>query len=401
MAAAPPPGDRPPEKAEQLPDKPAERGTEPAPDKATEPAPDKATEPAQPRPSAPPPVAGGAALPLGYAAVIAALLVLAAIGAGLAIGTIARPTPRPTPVPTIAVPTRTPVPTTDPQVFRQQLSSGCATGQGIWVVSSGGGLLRYDGKDWTQVDATLRTLTNASCDERTLYAVGPVGAVLILDDRARSINSFDVTLADLRGIAAMPQGAMASGTAGTVLLLLGGSWQPYASGIDEDLNALLVFGLESAWAVGSQGISYRLEAAGWRPIMTGVDVTLRAIAGANIRSAIAVGDGGTILALSGATWSKVESGTQARLRSVALLGSTAWAVGDDGVVLTIDGALVTAGSPLPVTPTAAERVDISTTCTLTSVFSHGQDVWVVGSSGGGGGVWRIRDKRVAERWGEC
>lgn len=340
-------------------------------------------------------------MPLGYAGIIAALLVVAAIGAGLAIGTIARPspTPRPTPSPTVAVPTRTPVPTTDPQVFRQQLSGACATEQGIWVVTNGGGLLRYNGQDWTQVDSTLRTLTHASCDAGTLYAVGPVGAVLILDDRARSINTFDVTLADLRGVAAMPQGAMASGTEGTVMLLSGGSWQPYAAGIDEDLNALMVFGLESAWAVGSQGVSYRLEVAGWRPVKTGVDVTLRAIAGPNIQTAVAVGDGGTILALSGATWSKVESGSEARLGAVAAVGSTAWTVGDDGVVLTVEHALLSPG--IPPKPVVVERVDIGTTCTLTSVFARGQDIWIVGSSDFKGGVWRLRDRKVAERWGDC
>src|SRR6266508_6632533 len=168
----------------------------------------------------------------------------------------------------------------------------------------------------------------------------PIGAVLIVDDQARSISSFDVTLDDLRAIAAMPQGAMAVGTTGTVMLLSGGDWQPYARGIEEDLNGIVVFGLQSAWAVGSQGISYRLEVAGWRPVKTGVDITLRAIAGPNVQTAVAVGDGGTILALSGLTWSKVESGTDASLRAVAIMGATAWAVGADGVVIAVEQALV-------------------------------------------------------------
>jgi hypothetical protein len=342
---------------------------------------------------------GGTSLPLGAAGVLAALLVVAAIGAGLAIGTVARPTPTPRPTPTSAPPTPTPAATTDPAVFRQQLSSGCATAQGIWVVSDGGALIRYDGKHWVQIDPTLRTLTQASCDARTLYAVGPVGAVLIVDDLARSINAFDVTLSDLRGVAAMPTGAMTSGVGGTVLLLHGGTWQPYAAGIEEDLNALLVFGLESAWAVGSEGVSYRLEVAGWREVKTAVDVTLRAIAGPNVQTAVAVGDGGAITALRGATWSKIESGVQVPLRSVAAVGAIAWIVGDDGVVLAIDGAFPSPAIP-PREPTV-ERIDLRTTCALTSVFAQGQDVWIVGSSGGRGGVWRLRDKRVAERWGEC
>lgn len=392
MASAPPPSDRPPEDA-------------PKPEQATQPdntsEPEKAPEPA----SSPAPVpsrSGDGPLPLRYAGIIAVLLVVAAVGGGLAIGTISRPSPTPRPtVPTVAVPTRTPVPTTDPQVFFQQLSAGCATEQGLWVVANGGALLRYGGKDWTQVDSTLRTLTNASCDAGTLYAVGPVGAVLIVDDRARSINSFDVTVEDLRAVAAMPQGAMVAGTRGMVMLLSGGTWHPYASGIEEDLNGLIVFGVESAWMVGSQGVSYRLEVAGWRLVKTGVDVTLRAIAGPNVQTAVAVGDSGTILALSGLTWTSVESGVDTPLRAVAAVGSTVWVVGDGGVVLTVDGALVVPGSAIPPKPTVVNRVDIGTTCRLTSVFARDQDMWIVGSQGGVSGVWRVRDGKVAERWGEC
>ncbi|MGH2490366.1 MAG: hypothetical protein ACRDF9_02555 [Candidatus Limnocylindria bacterium] len=360
--------------------------TEPAPDKATQPAPDKATEP---------PPAAGAALPLSYAGVIAVLLVVAAIGAGLAIGTVARPSPTPRPTPTIAPPTPTPVPTTDPQVFRQQLSGGCATEQGMWVVTNGGGLLRYDGKDWTQVDGTLRTLTHASCDEGTLYAVGPVGAVLILDDRARSINSFDVTLADLRGVAAMPQGAMTVGSNGTVMLLSGGQWQPYASGIEEGLNAVAVFELLSAWVVGDQGVSYRLESVGWRPVPTGVTASLRAVSATTPQSVVAVGDGGTIIVFDG-TWKPVESGVTANLHAIARLGSVEWIVGDAGTVLILDAA----GGAAPGVR-APTKFDLGTTCDLRGVFVNGPDIWVIGSTGVRGGVWRIRDGKVGERWGGC
>jgi hypothetical protein len=286
-------------------------------------------------------------------------------------------------------------------VFQQTLSSGCATDQGLWVVSNGGGLVRYDGKDWTQVDGTLRTLTHASCDAGTLYAVGPVGAVLILDDRARQINAFDLTVEDLRAVAAMPQGAMVAGTLGTVSLLLGGTWQPYASGIEEDLNGLVIFGLQSGWAVGSQGVSYRLEVAGWRLVKTGVDVSLFAIAGPSAQAAVAVGDGGTLLAVSGITWTKIESGVDTALRAVTAVGPVAWVVGDAGVVLSVDGAFAVPGSAVPAKPTVVDRVDIGTTCTLTSVFAQGPDIWIIGSRAGASGVWRLRDGKVAERWGVC
>ena len=348
-------------------------------------------------PGAPDGPRAGTALPLIYAGIIAVLLVVAAIGGGLAVGTIARPTPSPRPTPAPTVPTPTPQPTTDPAVFRQTLSSGCATEQGLWVVSDGGALVRYNGKDWIQVDGTLRTLTQTSCDAGTLYAVGPVGAVLILDDRARQIQSFDVTLEDLRGVAAMRQGAMVVGTHGTVLLLSGGAWQPYASGLEEDLNAIVVFELQSAWVVGSQGISYRLEAAGWRPIPTGATVALRAVSATSPQSAVAVGDGGTALVFDG-TWKPVETGVTANLRSIARLGSAEWIVGDAGTVLILDAA---GGDHTVPGIKPATKFALGTTCDLRSVFVVGNDIWIIGSRNGASGVWRIRDGKVAERWGEC
>jgi len=372
-----------------------------APEPKKTPEPEKTPETAGPRAPEQPPASGAALppLPLGYVGIIAVLLVVAAIGAGLAIGTIARPspTPQPTPQRTVAVPTPTPVPTTDPQVFRQSLSGACATEQGLWVVTNGGGLLRYDGKDWTQIDGTLRTLTAASCDTGTLYAVGPVGAMLIVDDRLRQITSFDVTLADLIGVAAMPEGAMAVGTAGTVMFLSGGSWQEYARGLEEDLYAIVAFGPQSAWVVGSQGASYRLEVAGWRPVPTGVTVNLRAVSATNPQSAVAAGDAGTVLVFDG-TWKPIESGTSANLRAIAHVGSMEWIVGDAGTVLILDAA---GGDHTQPGLRPAKKLDLGTTCDLRSVFVNGQDMWVIGSTGSRGGVWRIRDGTVAERWGAC
>jgi hypothetical protein len=73
-------------------------------------------------------------------------------------------------------------------------------------------------------------------------------------------------------------------------------------------------------------------------------------------------------------------------------------VGENGVVLAIDGAL--ASPATPAAPTV-ERVDIGTKCALTSVFARGQDIWITGSSGARSGVWRLRDRKVADRWGAC
>lgn len=338
---------------------------------------------------------------LSTAGVIAVLLVIAAVAVGLLAGTVARPAPatprRATPTPVVA--TATPQPTTDPNVFKQPLSSGCVTSQSMWVVTNGGGLVRYDGENWLQVDGTLRSLVYAACDADLLYAVGPAGAVLTVDDRSRQIRAVDVTTQDLLGIAPLPDGAIAVGTQGTVMRLTGGNWQPYARGIDEELRAIVAFSGESAWAVGVAGIAYRLEPAGWRPVPTGVDTTLRAVTGPNVGSVLAAGDAGTVIVLSGGRWNQVDSGVEETLRAATRSGTTAWIVGDGGVVLAVESVFV---SPtVPAKPPATRRIDIATACDLTSVFVRGDDLWIIGSTSGGAGVWRLRNGSVAQHWGAC
>lgn len=322
-------------------------------------------------------------------AIIVVLLIAAAVGLGLGASVLARrPPPTPTPVARTATPAPTtprPSPTTDPAVFHQRLSAGCATADNVWVVSDGGSLLRYDGSNWQEADETLRSLVRASCDERTMTAVGPAGAVLLVDENAQQIRADILGIEDLSGVSRMRDGVLVSGTRGAVQLLTAGQWQPFAAGIDEDLYAIRGFSLSSAWAVGAGGTAYRLEPAGWREVPTGVDVSLLSVAARSATDVIAVGEDGTIVRFDGKGWSTVTSDVETDLRDV-LLSSDVWIVGDGGVVLT--------GEPL-------RRLDLGTTCDLRAVFARGDDVWIVGSSGSRGGVWRLRGGTVAQRWGEC
>jgi hypothetical protein len=338
---------------------------------------------------------------LRLAAAFAAVTVLVAVSLGLLAGTIARPAP-PTPRRVVITlppaPTRTPAPTSEADLFRQQLSGGCATDQGVWVVTDGGGLLQYDGTSWSQADSTLRTLVFAACDESLMYAVGPAGAVLTVDDRARRIRAVDITTADLYGITPLPDGAIAVGGQGAVHRLVGGFWSVYARGIEEDLFAIAAFSGDSAWAVGSGGVSYRLEPAGWRPVTTNVDVALRSVAGASVASVVAVGDRGTMLAFADGRWSTVDSGVEEGLRSVARAGSLTWVVGQKGVVLVVDGI---PAQGAPTSPLRVRRLDLRTACDLSRVFLRGEDTWIVGSDGQGGAVWRLRGDTVAQHWGAC
>ena len=312
-------------------------------------------------------------------------MLVVAVGAGAAVGVIARPTPSPSPTPP-PLPTATPEPDTGPLVFQQPLSSGCATGDAVWVVSNGGGIGRFDGQRWQLIDTTLRSLVDVACSADTVIAVGPAGRILTIDDRAKTIRADDVGFSDFYGISLLPDGALAVGSQGTVQRQTAAGWQPYAQGIEEDLFAVLGFSGTSAWAVGSGGAAYRLEAAGWRPFPTGVTVPLRALSGPTATDVIAVGDGGTILRFDG-RWQPLASGVDGALHAAARSGAMTYIGGDDGVVLAVAGSQVT-------------RVDLGTTCAIRGAFVRGSEVWFVGSEGTHAGVWRRVGDHI-DRWGSC
>ncbi|TMC32728.1 MAG: hypothetical protein E6J24_12780, partial [Chloroflexi bacterium] len=171
------------------------------------------------------------------AAALAVLSVLAAAGIGLGSGRLFRPSPTPhvVSVTFTPAPTPSPSPIDEATLFRQPLSAGCATAQGVWIVTNGGGLLRYDGDTWQQVDGTLRSLTNVACSPDAAYAVGLLGAILIGDEQTRQIRSTDVTTQDLFGVSSLPDGALMVGSNGTVFVLDNGDIQIFAKGIDESL----------------------------------------------------------------------------------------------------------------------------------------------------------------------
>lgn len=333
----------------------------------------------------------GQGIGAGVAAGIAVLAVLLAIGGGLA---IARVTPHPSPPPTrvsvtfAPTPTPSPTPIDDATLFKQPVSSGCATPSSVVIVTNGGGLLRYDGAQWSLIDGTLRSLLNVTCSPSAAYAVGRVGSIVIVDEAKKQIISTDFDIDDLYGVSPLGDGALMVGQRGTVHILVGGDIQPFAAGIDEDLHDVVAFGQTSAWAVGQAGITYRLDQRGWNPVGSGQTNTLNAVAATVAANPVAVGDDGTIVRYDGG-WQTVKSPVTATLFDV-IVAPALWIAGAKGTLLTGTFADLHA-------------VDLHTTCDLVSVFPQGADIWVVGSTGlAGGGAWRLRgDGSVAQHWGGC
>ena len=172
------------------------------------------------------------------AAAIAVLAVLAAVGIGLASGRVFAPSPTPNRVNVTFTPAPTPSPTPYDEVglFREPVSGGCATQTSVWVVTNGGGLLRYafaEGK-WAFADDTLRSLTRVRCTDDTVYAVGLVGAVLIANEQTRQIRARDISLEDLFGVSPTQVGAYIVGSRGAALLFDPGSGEYQTGQIFEE-----------------------------------------------------------------------------------------------------------------------------------------------------------------------
>src|SRR5439155_23946895 len=77
-------------------------------------------------------------------AALAVLSVLAAAGIGLGSGRLFRPSPTPhvVSVTFTPAPTPSPSPIDEATLFRQPLPAGCATRQGLWIVTNGSSLPR-------------------------------------------------------------------------------------------------------------------------------------------------------------------------------------------------------------------------------------------------------------------
>lgn len=332
---------------------------------------------------------------IAYAIAVSIVLVAVAVAGAAGVARSARPaaTPSSSPAPVVR-PSPTLPPDTAPFVFTQPLSSGCAAGDAVYVVSDGGGIGRFAFDTWQLIDPIARSLVAATCRGDVFTAVGGGGRVVTINDRDQTIRADSVVVEDFFGVAPLSDGVIAVGRTGTVQRQAAAGWGAYASGIEEDLYAVAAFGPASAWTVGAGGVSYRLEPAGWRPVATGVTGTLRAIAARAVDDVIAVGDDGAIV-IWGGRWKRIDADapTHVTWRAALRVGEfTTYIAGDRGTLLRFTGTA--ASKP------AFDVIPLGTTCTLRALFAQGDEVWVIGSDGARSAVWRITGGTVVH-WGQC
>lgn len=213
-----------------------------------------------------------------------------------------------------------------------------------WAVGSKGTILHYDGVKWNLVDSpTSETLFSVSFrNEEYGIAVGSRGAILVYKEGKwnqlpnKSIGNF-YSISLRNGIA-----------------IAGGGFEYYKmpivkiesqSGLkitkmfDPDhavIKSIAVPDRSSIWAVGLAGAIYHLDGIVWSkiepfPIMP----TLTSVYFSDLETGIACGYGGTILTYSANNWNLEETPVTSRLNSAFIKGSTYYAVGSGGIIVSM------------------------------------------------------------------
>jgi len=161
----------------------------------------------------------------------------------------------------------------------------------LWAVGELGTILRYDGRDWTEVSSrTDKTLTAVwGTGSADVWFAGAAGTVVHWDGREMQVKSEP---------------------------------SPYFTG-------LAGLGQSEVWAVGEDGGILRFDGREWLASASHITRDLRSVTSAPGRPVWAVGDQGTVLRFEEGKWKSIASGTKRDLLAAWLTpGAELWAVGD-------------------------------------------------------------------------
>ena len=170
-----------------------------------------------------------------------------------------------------------------------------------------------------------------------------------------------------------PTDGWAVGSGGVIYRYAGGGWTMYTS-VDQTLNSVFFLDQNEGWAVGVGGVLYRYVSGTWTGPVSPAPTTqsLNSVFMTDPTDGWAVGAGGTILQYSNGVWTLLQnlSGTTQDLNSLSFAGSSGWAVGNVGTLISLTSQ---APQGLP-------------SATFESVYlSSSGDGWIVGCSTGGCG----------------
>jgi hypothetical protein len=140
------------------------------------------------------------------------------------------------------------------------------------------------------------------------------------------------------------------GDGGFGLQFDGSTWNELRTGVEVDLNGIVVIGSSEAIIVGDSGTIRHHDGnilSPWTPMDSGTVVRLEDIWGTSSDDLFVVGVQGTILHYDGSNWSPMTSGTTEHLYDVwGTSSSDVFAVGDGGTILHYDGNLEGTWTPM-------------------------------------------------------
>jgi len=163
-----------------------------------------------------------------------------------------------------------------------------------------------------------------------------------------------------------PTDGWAVGDGGIVYRFSGGSWTLFTT-LAQTLNSVFMVSENEGWAVGVGGSIYHYSSGGWiGPISpTTTNQNLNAVFMISSSEGWAVGAAGTVVHYSNGSWTLLQnlSGTTQDLNGVSFAGTSGWAVGNVGTLISLTSQ---APQGLP-------------SATLESVYLSSQtDGWIVG-----------------------
>jgi photosystem II stability/assembly factor-like uncharacterized protein len=210
-----------------------------------------------------------------------------------------------------------------------------------WAVGSKGTILHFDGKDWEKIASpTIKDLYSVSfSDTENGIAVGAWGAILLYKDgiwtvvdKAISYNLFSVSSKNGASVVSgdlenhnVPFMMIENNTESTLTK----SFYPFA-----ETTSIAWAGKDNIWAVGLRGTIFHFDGRKWTKFETNKTlISLKHVYFSDGNNGISVGYNGTILTYSDNNWLKQNSPVKVNLNGSAISGTTYYAVGDNGTIV--------------------------------------------------------------------
>ncbi|MEQ1689857.1 MAG: Ig-like domain-containing protein [Gemmatimonas sp.] len=212
----------------------------------------------------------------------------------------------------------------------------------ITAVGEFGGILRFDGLDWSLIDSNgvlddFYAVSGTDANGGRMY-IGGQNGVYQVDDITLTSSAADYPVS-VFGISIDPLGTTWTvGQRGSIQRITGATWT--TMNFAPDLLDVWTTSATNAWAVGEYGFIYRWDGATWTRQTTPSLANLYSVWAPSASDAFAGGDNGTMLRWNGTQW--VPMSVPSTSRIFAIWGSSAsnvFAVTDIGEILRFNGTL--------------------------------------------------------------